>query len=345
MTDTEQTSGIDELVAQDLKRVLKKVDLSELYNSHILASGCTGFIGYWLLMAVRELNLHGADIRVTATSRYPEAFLQRHPEFAAAEWLHLLKTDIRYFAPHEGDYDYCIHAATDTRPQQLKHIESVIEAATEGTRRLGMQAAQSAIRAMLVISSGAVYGEDAKPAKPGSQQLSYAQAKLLMEQLAAVDAVRQGYRLTIARCFAFIGHLLPPHLAIAQFIDAALFAEHIKLSGDGSPVRSYLYAADMAVWLLAALAKGRDGVAYDVGSDIGKPLAEHAETVRNVLSPSKSVIIGNESAGRETLRQEYLADIGLSQQDLGVAVWTPEQEAIRRAGLMRSSERLFYAND
>lgn len=344
MTHSGNVSSIDDLVAQDLTRVLKEVDVAELSHSHILASGCTGFVGYWLLMAIRELNQSGADIRVTATTRDPAGFLLRHPIFADLSWLRLLKTDVRYFEPAEVDYDFCIHAATETRPQQLKHEQTVLEAAIEGTHRFGVQAGLSSIRAMLVISSGAVYGRGTTPVKPGSLDLGYAQAKLLMEQLAAYDANHHGYRLTVARCFAFIGHQLPPHLAISQFIDAALFEEHIELTGDGSPVRSYLYAADMAVWLLAALVKGQHGVAYDVGSSQGKSLGAHARIVRDVLSPGKKVIIADESVANESSRQVYLPDISLSQQDLGVAIWTPEEDAIRRAGLMRSSERLFYAN-
>lgn len=337
MTERAAHSAIETLVREDLNQLLSRIDLSALSDCKILASGCTGFIGYWLLMAIDCLNQGGANIRFTAISRDPAAFLQRHPVFADAKWLRFIETDISDYQPLKTDFDYCIHAATDTRPHKLADQKALLRTVVEGTRRIGEQARLSNVKAMLVVSSGAVYEQGVSPQQPGLLPQDYSQAKWLMEQLAAVYASEGGYRLNIARCFAFVGYLLPPHLAIAQFIDAALYEEHITLSGDGMPVRSYLYAADMAIWLLAALLKGEEGVAYDVGSDDARSLEEHATLVCELLAPQKK--LSRKSNGKVGPRNVYVPDISKTTQELGVDVWTDLKTAIGRHAMMKKGHK------
>jgi nucleoside-diphosphate-sugar epimerase len=151
-----------------------------------------------------------------------------------------------------------------------------------------------------------------------------------MELMGAMLQHRTGIESITARCFAFCGPGLPlnGHFAIGNFVRDALYVDEITVQGDGSPMRSYLYGADLAVWLLYMLINGKAGESYNVGSDEALSIKDLALRVRDVLAPHKLVKVLQEGAIEPLLRQRYVPAISRARA-LGCKPWSLLDESIR----------------
>ena len=114
---------------------------------------------------------------------------------------------------------------------------------------------------------------------------------------------------------------LDAHFAIGNFIHDGLKGGPIHVNGDGTPYRSYLYAADLMVWLWTILAKGQSCRPYNVGSDQAICIRELAEKVKEVLVPEVEVHIKQRAIpGVEA--QRYMPCVERARSALGLSVWT-----------------------
>jgi len=312
---------------------------------NILITGGTGFFGKALLR--HHLFLAELDPKeITVLSRHPEQFLAAYPEFSGHSSITFLKGDIqqRHSLPWDQTFTHVLHAATESTigPSltPLQRYDQIVE----GTRNILDLAVSTGARRFLLTSSGAIYGpqpadlaaipEDWRGspnlAKPST---AYGQAKRAAEHLCALIGEQHGLETVVARCFAFVGADLPlnVHFAIGNFIRDAFTADAICVSGDGTPLRTYLHQSDLAHWLFTLLERGRSGEAYNVGSIEVISIADLAHLVRNILAPEKAVrIIGQPAPG--AARNRYVPDIHKAHQELGLSVSLSLAEAIRQTG-------------
>ena len=311
----------------------------------LLLTGGTGFFGKALLRHVLANGL-AADASVVVLSRIPASFLAAYPEFAGHHQISFLQGDIQHrdSLPWGHSFTHVLHAATESTigPSltPLQRYDQIVD----GTRNILDLAVATGARRFLLTSSGGIYGP--QPADvaairedwPGSPPLSesstaYGQAKRAAEHLCALVGDQHGLETVVARCFAFVGPDLPldVHFAIGNFIRDALTADAITVSGDGTPLRTYLDQSDLAHWLLTLLEHGFPGQAYNVGSDEVISIADLAHLVRGILAPDKPVqILGQPAPG--AARNRYVPDIRKVQQQLGLSVTVPLAEAIRQTG-------------
>jgi dTDP-glucose 4,6-dehydratase len=217
----------------------------------------------------------------------------------------------------------------------------MLEIIVDGQRNLIRQLSESSRSRILFTSSGAVYGrlpqvdgpvtEDYRGGpNPLDPKSAYHEGKRVAELLLSLAHQEALVDPLIARLFAFVGPLLPlnEHFAIGNFLRDALKQQPIHLTGDGSPIRSYQYPTDMAVWLWAIAARGEALRAYNVGSANGLSLRQVATSVSQ-NSGGSPVIVAREFDPRTPV-DYYVPDVDRITAELGLENLVDLDEAIRR---------------
>jgi nucleoside-diphosphate-sugar epimerase len=337
-----RTHTLPQIAFEDFARLREHAHTTELTGKTILLSGATGFFGAWLLAYLQWLrNVSRSNFEVIAISRSPAAFLSRHPWVEQRPWLSWIEGDIRSFPFPARPVDLVIHAATDTSAAAGNDAASLLDSVYLGTRHVLECAAYCQAKRVLLVSSGAVYGvqpadmplmhEDSlQAASTLEPRNAYAEGKRVMEMLGAIYAHDHDAAVVTARCFAFVGAGLPldAHFAIGNFIRDAQSSPSILVRGGGYAVRSYLYAADLAVWLVRMALAGQSCRSYNVGSDSAVTIAELATQVSQTLDPEKKVVIEGRD-GASPVGNRYVPSIARARTELGLDVWTDLAQAIR----------------
>ena len=335
----------------DLDLVLAQTrDLwQELRGQRIFITGGTGFFGCWLVESFCHVNRAlGLGARATVLTRDPAKFAMKCPHLAGDSALTLLAGDVRDFEFPAGEFQYVIHAATEASAKQAAdeplEMLSTVLAGTERTLRF---AAQCGARKFLLTSSGAVYGRqppelthvpesyDGAP-DPLLASSVYAEGKRAAELMCvlhqkAAAARGLGFEAKIARCWAFCGPHLPldAHFAIGNFIADVLAGRPISIAGDGTPRRSYLYAADLAAWLWTILFRAPALLAVNVGSRRDVGIRELAEVVAATLAPSTEIHVAQQAVPG-ALPARYVPSVERAEKLLGLCETVSLEEAVRR---------------
>jgi nucleoside-diphosphate-sugar epimerase len=149
---------------------------------------------------------------------------------------------------------------------------------------------------ILYVSSGAVYGEQKNKIIPFKENYlklnkkisfkkgykeSYAKFKLKNEkQFEKLSSF--GIKVSIARCFAFVGEFLPlnSNFVIGNFIQNILKKKNINIHANYQIYRSYMHSNDLVRWLLKILGNSNTQCPiYNVGSDNKISIHEIASTL------------------------------------------------------------------
>jgi dTDP-glucose 4,6-dehydratase len=317
-----------------------------LRDSRLFLTGGTGFFGSWLLESFAYANdLLDLDARIVVLTRNAASFRRRARHLADHRNIVLLEGDVGSFTYPPGKFTHIIHAATETSPagHELDPV-TLFDRNVLGTRRVLDFANRASVQRLLFTSSGAVYGPQplhlghlsethSGAPDPMFRSSAYGESKRAAEFLCAASAGNPGIDITVARCFAFVGPHLPldANYAIGNFTRDALRGGPITIAGDGTSVRSYLYAADLAIWLWTILLRGQSCTAYNVGSDAPITILELAKTVAQVLCPEAEVIIsGASQPGAHTSR--YVPSITRARSELALEPRVDLREGIRRMG-------------
>jgi nucleoside-diphosphate-sugar epimerase len=342
------------LPRQDLEFVLERIAplWEEVRGQRIFLTGGTGFFGCWLVESFCHINQAlNLGARMVLLTRNPAAFTATCPHLTANAALILHEGDVRSFTFPDGEFGYVIHAATDTSARGVAEVPlHTFSTIVGGTERVLQFAAVSGVRKFLLTSSGAVYGKQpadlthisegyAGAPDPLDPANVYAEGKRTAELLCALHQKTGRLDCKIARCWAFCGPHLPldQHFAIGNFIGDVLAGRPIHIQGDGTPRRSYLYAADLVVWLWTILFRAPALVPFNVGSAHDVSILELAQTVAMTLNPKTEIhVAGKAVPGAAPLR--YVPCVDRAREVLGLRQTIGLEECIRRTAKWYGSE-------
>ena len=293
------------LPVEDLEHIYQNTqDIWESFRGKsIFLTGGTGFFGKWILESFLYVNEKLAlNATIIILTRNPEAFLIEYPFYKDhSNKIKFVKGDIlNYDFKLDEKFQFIIHAATAASESLNKSNPLLMmDTITIGTRNILNFAITQPIEGFLFVSSGAIYGKqpwnvshikesDSFTIDINNSKAAYAEGKRIAELYCSTYFEKYNLPLKIARCFAFVGPYLPldTHFAIGNFINNILRNEEIIINGDGSTVRSYMYASDLMVWLWSILLKGEKNQPYNVGSDESITIKVLAEKVK-IASKSK----------------------------------------------------------
>lgn len=276
------------LYQEDLVLLMKEsVNWEKLRGKNILLTGATGLIGTFLIDTLMKRNeLFHNDINIYAMARNKERLENRFGHYGKNHNLRVEVKDIsNEFCLENGQYDYIIHAASNTHPREyVGDPVGTITTNVFGAYHLLEYAVRNKNCRIVLLSSVEIYGENRgdvtyfdeeycgyincntlRAGYPESKRLSEALLQAYIEQY-QVD----GVLLRLSRTY---GPTVAPDdsKAISQFIQKAVSGEDIVLKSAGNQTYSYNYVADTAGAILRCMTDGVCGEAYnvaDAASDI-----------------------------------------------------------------------------
>jgi nucleoside-diphosphate-sugar epimerase len=331
---------------EDLDHILAHTEglWEELRDKRVFITGGTGFFGCWFLesfaWANEKLNLNSSMLVLT---RDIEEFRKKVPHLTNKPFISFHHGDVRSFDFPKGEFAYIIHAAASlsSHPDGKDSLD-VFDIIIEGTRRILEFAKQSRANKLLLISSGAVYGrqspeiarisEDYNEAPDTSDWRSaYGEGKRAAELLTVLNARQYGFEAKIPRCFAFIGpyQKLDAQWAIGNFIRDGLNGGPIVVKGDGTAYRSYLYAADLMIFLWTIFFRGESCLPYNVGSEEEINIRSLAELVSSVFKIKKNIVI-SKKPDIKAHAERYVPSITRAREKLNLKQLINLPDAIKK---------------
>ena len=193
---------------------------------------------------------------------------------------------------------------------------------------------------ILYISSGAVYGKQLQSIKgfkenylqfnnkisfKKSYKKEYSKTKLKNEKLFQQFG-KTGAKVSIARCFSFVGPNLPlnTNYVIGNIINNILRNENIIIKANYKIMRSYMYSDDLVKWLFKILDNSSNQCPiFNVGSD--NKVSIHK--IANVLAKKYNLKVLSPKIFSKKI-DNYIPNINKAKKELGLKLSYNSQSAI-----------------
>ena len=360
------------VVDRDLDSIVSTLrpDLGRMAGTTLLVAGGAGFLGYYLVQAALRWNdgASSADrIRVTVW----DSFVRGVPDWLEAlrgrADLTLEQRDVT--APPADDdpaFHYIVHAASIASPTYYRTYPiETMDANVGGLRRLldravAQRQTSDPVAGMLFFSSSEIYGDPDPPHIPTPEdyrgnvsctgpRACYDESKRYGETLCVNFAAVHEVPVRVARPFNNYGPGLKisDRRVIPDFARDVLAGQDIVMLSDGSPSRTFCYAADAIVGYYRILVRGRSGEAYNIGTE--EPEVSMAELAERVAALARDLygyrgrVVRAPSSDADYLVDNPIRrrpDIGKARRELDYDPVVDLDEGLRRAMIWYGENRV-----
>ena len=182
---------------------------------------------------------------------------------------------------------------------------------------------------ILFTSSGAVYGpQPSNLLKIKENYQNDKNAKFLNKQKNLYSIIKiqnenifkqlslQGLKISIARCFAFVGVHIPLNklYAVGNFMHSVINKKPLIVSSDYKVIRSYMHSDDLAEWLLKILNNASNKLnIFNVGSD---KLVDLRVLAKKIASKFNLPLILKKITSTETMVDRYVPNTSKAKKKL-----------------------------
>ncbi len=279
-----------ELLRDDARQVLERVQLDPLAGKTVLIIGSNGLIGSQMARVLFEANrVLGLNTRIIGVSRRaPSALLDG---LTADPRVTFIAQDLTQGCAIEERVDVILHCATYGQPKKfLADRLTTIALNTVLTEQL-LQKCRRDGASMMFASSAEVYGQPDAAHRPTPEtydgacatttpRAAYSESKRLGETLCAVYQDTQGVQVRIARIATAYGPgiSIDDERVLGHFLRQAMLEGHIRLLDQGEQLRTWCYLTDCVVMLFHVLLYGRELV-YNVGGNHTCSVRQLAELI------------------------------------------------------------------
>lgn|SRR3990170_521339 len=300
------------VVETDLDHIVGslKEEFSRIAGKNLLITGGAGFLGHYLVQAVLHWNRStdaGDAIRLTVYDNFVRGVPDWMNRLKGESNLKMVKHDVtRPLPPGMEDFRYIIHAACIASPTYYRRCPiETMDANVNGLRFLLDYAVRKRekgkpVEGFLFYSTSEIYGDPDPGSIPTPEtyrgnvsctgpRACYDESKRYGETLCVNFARQHDLPVKIARPFNNYGPGLKisDRRVIPDFTRDVLAGKDIVMLSDGSPSRTFCYAADAIVGYYKILVKGKPGEAYNIG--VEGPEISMANLAEKIVALSRDI--------------------------------------------------------
>ncbi|MGC9132737.1 MAG: NAD-dependent epimerase/dehydratase family protein, partial [Candidatus Micrarchaeia archaeon] len=234
----------------------------------------------------------------------------------------------------EDSIDGIFHLGVYSSSPMYKQDRSLMVKALEDWTRI-LEFATKNNTKIVLVSSSSLYNGNPLPWKENMPIIPtdfYTETRYMMERIGKVYNELYDTKIIVLRLFSVYGEKeeFKKEYAnlITQFIQKTLKGEPIKIYGDGTQSRDFIYVKDVVDALIKAMECGEDFEVFNVGKGEKYSMNEILEKINKVLKVEAKVeYVENPIKNYVT---HTLADTTKAEEKLGFKAKTSVEEGIRR---------------